>query len=100
MTPSYAPINQGASGTTVLAAAVAGKKHKVFAWFLSLANDGTIRFQGGVTDLTGNIKVDGQLQPVGHGPGELPLFETAAGVALNIVTTQVAQGYIIFVTEP
>lgn len=100
LTPSYAPINQGASGTTQLAAASAGNKHKVLGFTLSLNNDGTVRFDSGVTPLTGNIKVDGQLQPLVVPSGNFPLFETGVNQALNIVTTQAAQGFIIFVTEP
>lgn len=96
---NYFPLNQGAAGTTQIAAAEAGKKHKVLGFFLSLNNDGTIRFTGGA-DLTGNIKVDGQLQPVGFGPSLVPCMETALGATLSIVTTQAAQGIVLYITEP
>lgn len=97
---SYSSLNQGAAGTTVIAPAVPGMRHKVLSFTLSLANDGTVRFQGGVTDLTGNIKIDGQLQPVVVPSGPVPCFETAPNQALSIVTTQAAQGFLVYVTEP
>lgn len=96
---NYFALNQVAAGTTTIAAAVNGNKHKVYAFMLSLANDGTIRFVGG-PDLTGNIKVDGQLQPVSMGPGGISLFEAGVNQALQIVTTQAAQGFVIYITEP
>jgi hypothetical protein len=95
----FFPLAQGAAGTTVIAAASPGNKHKVLGITLSLNNDGTWRLTGSA-DLTGNIKQDGQLQPVVIGPSILPFVETALGAALSIVTTQVAQGVVQFVTEP
>jgi hypothetical protein len=95
----FFPLNQGAAGTTVIAAAVAGQKHKVLGITLSLANDGTWRLTG-PGDLTGNIKQDGQLQPVVVGPAVIPFVETTAGAALSIVTTQPAQGIVQYITEP
>jgi hypothetical protein len=95
----YFTLNQGAAGPTEIAAAEAGKKHRVLGITLSLANDGTWRLTGS-GNLTGNIKQDGQLQPVVIGPNLIPFVETAAGVALNIVTTQAAQGVVQFISEP
>lgn len=95
----YFAISQGAAGTLEIAAAVAGKRHKVLGFLFSLNNDGTIRFVGGA-NLSGNIKVDGQLQPVGYGPHQIPCMQTDLGAALQIVTTQAAQGFVVFVTEP
>ncbi len=96
----YAPIAQGASGTLTIAAAVAGQRHKLLGFILSLANDGTIRFASNATSLTGNIKIDGQLQPVAYGPSEIPIAQSAVGEALNLVTTQPAQGVAMYITEP
>jgi hypothetical protein len=95
----FFPLAQGAAGTTEIAAASAGSKHKVLGITLSLANDGTWRLTG-AANLTGNIKQDGQLQPVVIGPSVIPFVETAAGAALSIVTTQAAQGVVQFITEP
>jgi len=92
-------LSQGAAGTTVVAAASPGNRHKVLGIVISLANDGTWRFTG-AGNLTGNIKQDGQLQPVVIGPIEIPIVETDLGAALSIVTTQAAQGVIVYLTEP
>lgn len=100
MTPNHYSLNQVAAGTATIAAAVPGSRHKVFAFMLSLANDGTVRFVGGGVDLSGNIKVDGQLQPINMGPGSLPLVETGVNQALQLVTTQAAHGFVVYVTEP
>lgn len=97
---NYFPLNQGAAGTTVIAAAVPGMRHKVLSLVISLANDGTWRLVGGVTSLTGNVKQDGQLQPVVIGPATIAFAETGIGEALSIVTTQAAQGVIGVQTEP
>lgn len=95
----FFPLNQGAAGLTEIAAGVAGQKHKVLGITLSLANDGTWRLTG-TSNLTGNIKQDGQLQPVVIGPGPIVFVETAPGAALSIVTTQAAQGVVQYITEP
>lgn len=92
-------LSQGVAGTTLVAEAVAGKQHKVLGILISLANDGVWHLDSGATPLMGNLKQDGQLQPAVMGPSEIPLVETVAGAALNIVTTQAAQGVIVFVTE-
>jgi len=95
----FFPLAQGAAGTTEIAAAVPGNKHKVLGITLSLANDGTWRLTG-ASNLTGNIKQDGQLQPVVIGPSIVPFQETGVGAALSIVTTQAAQGVVQYITEP
>ena len=95
----FFPLAQGAAGTTVIAAASTGNKHKVLGITLSLANDGTWRLTG-AADLTGNIKQDGQLQPVVVGPSIIAFVETSVGAALSIVTTQAAQGVVQYITEP
>lgn len=91
-------LAQSVGGTTQVAAGSAGNRHKVIGIVISLANDGTWKFTGSA-DLTGAIKQDGQLQPVVIGPYAIPLVETEVGAALNIVTTQAAQGVILYVTE-
>ena len=95
----FFPLAQSAAGTTVIAAAVPGNKHKVLGITLSLNNDGTWRLTG-AANLTGNIKQDGQLQPVVIGPSSITFVETSAGDALSIVTTQAAQGVVQYITEP
>ena len=95
----FFPLNQGAAGTAVIAVASPGNKHKVLGITLSLANDGTWRLTG-AANLTGDIKQDGQLQPVVIGPSIIPFVETAVGAALSIVTTQAAQGVVQFISEP
>jgi len=93
-------LNQGAAGTTLVAVAVSGSRHRVLHITISLANDGNWRFQSAAVDLMGPLKQDGQLQPVVIGPSNIPIVETAVGAALNITTTQAAQGVIVYITEP
>lgn len=97
---SYFALAQGAAGTTVIAATSAGNKHKILGLTLSLNNDGTFRLTSNANALTGDIKVDGQLQPFVQPIFNIPFCETAAGAELRIVTTQPAQGFIVYVTEP
>jgi hypothetical protein len=91
-------IDTGGAGTTLVAAAAAGQKHKVLGLILSLNNDGTWSFLSGATPLMGQVKQDGQLQPFVFGPSGVPFFETAPGEALSFVATQAADGVVLFVT--
>lgn len=96
----YFALAQGGPGTTVIAPAAAGNKHKVLGLTLSLANDGTFRLTSNAAPMTGDIKVDGQLQPFVQPISNIPFSETATGAELRIVTTQSAQGFVVFATEP
>ena len=100
MRPLYFVLSQGAAGTTQIAPASPGNRHFVLGIVISLNNDGTWRLIDESGNLTGSIKQDGQLQPVVVGPNLIPFCQAAVNSALSIVTTQVAQGVVIFATEP
>jgi hypothetical protein len=95
----YFPVAQGAAGTVVVAAAVAGQKHKVLGLSLSLAATGSFRLTG-VANLTGDIRVLKDASTTWP-PSAIPYIEAAVGDALSLVTIAGgAQGIIIYVTEP
>lgn len=82
----FAVITQGVAGTTLIVAAVAGKKVVVDCYSVVLAAAGTVKFQSNATDVTGAMDcaiAGGVAIPA----GSRPLFETAVGEALNMVTT-------------
>jgi len=92
-------VNQGAAGTTVLASASSGKRHKVVGCVLTLSADGTVKFTDS-GDLTGPMDVvakGGFVLPTTN----YPYVQGAAGSALNLVTTAgAARGVVTIRTEP
>lgn len=80
----FAKISTGDSGDTALVAAVTGKKIKVTGMFLIAAGAVSVKFKGGATDLTGAMAVaaNGGFSVMSN--ADNPIFETAAGAALNI----------------
>lgn len=84
---TFIPVAQGATGTTVLAAAVAGKRHKVVGAVLVLDVAGTAKFTDDAGDLTGAMPVSAS------GGFVLPNVDspytqtTTVNSALNLVTT-------------
>lgn len=100
-TLTYVSVNQSAAGTTVLAAASVGNKHKVLGGLLVMSLLGTLKFTDGVADLTGpmDIAVNGGFA----WPATIfPLTETGAtNRAINLVTTLgAARGVVVILTEP
>jgi len=98
-------VAQAGSGTTVVAAAAPGLRHKVISCVLSPAGGGvsTVRFTDGTGNLMGPYRVPGGsasgLVWVGA-PGSPFLVETAPNSPLNIVSTGDGyQGVVSFVTE-
>ena len=100
-TPLFAPIAQGATGNTVLAAASPGNRHKVLGFVVTAVNNATAQFFSNATPLTGlmdlaprgNISVTPNLFA--------PAFQTSVGESLNITSTGSAtRGFVVFVTEP
>lgn len=95
---TYVSVAQGAAGTTVLAAASTGKRHKVVSVIIVLSAAGTLKFTGsgdktGAMDLAANA---GFVAP----SGAHAYFETDAGEALSIVTTGgAARGVVGIITE-
>lgn len=87
-----AAISGATSGDNTLVSAVTGKKIRVLALFLTVADAVTIRFESGAggTALTGVMTVDHDpATGVTSNPFVLPLnlagwFETAAGSLLNM----------------
>ncbi len=99
-TITYIPVKQvTTSGTTVLAAASPGNKHKILGCILTLHKQGTLKFTDGAGDLTGamNIALDGGFVL----PNSIiPYTETATNSALSVVTTSgAANGVVIVLTE-
>ena|SRR3990167_1408334 len=95
---TYVSVAQGAAGTTELAAAVTGRKHKVMGAMLVMDAAGTLKFSDGA-DLTGAMDLAanaGFVLP--NNP--LPYLQTASGSALSLITTTgKADGVVIIKTE-
>jgi len=54
VTKTRVVVSQGGAGTTLLASAVLGRKHKIAAYSLTISADGTVKFSGSVSgDLMG-----------------------------------------------
>ena len=100
-TITYVNVNQGAAGTTVLAAAQGANKHKVVGLALTMSLTGTLKLTDGVVDLVGpfDFAVNGGFViPAGI----LPISETGdINRALNLVTTLgAARGVVAILSEP
>ena len=100
-TITYVSVAQGAAGTTELAAASVGNKHKLLGAMLTLSATGTMKFTDGVADLTGAMDVSATGGFV-LTTSVIPYQQTgAANRALNLVTTVgLAKGVVILLTEP
>lgn len=98
-TITYVSVNQGAAGTTVLAAASASNRHKIIGATLVMSAAGTLKFSDGVGDLTGPMDLatnGGFVWP----PVIIPIQQTAVNSALNLVTTVgAARGIVAILTE-
>ena len=91
------PLN-GGIGTTLIASAVAGKRHKVIGFVLGASATGTFKFIDGAGDLMGPVTA------IKDNPvvimGGFPIVQTAMNSPLSIVTTGLAaRGVVIYVTE-
>lgn len=97
---TYIPVNQASAGTTVLAVASPGNKHKIVGAVLSITADGSIKFSDGSGDLVGPSPISatgGFVMPTSI----IPYQKTAVNSALNLVTTGgAARGVVIIQTEP
>lgn len=87
------------AGTNELVAAVTGKRIKVFSYAVVATGAGTVKFQSASTDLTGAMSFAAN-GGISCAPGDDPWFATAAGEALNIVTSGSAAGHLSYVIEP
>jgi len=96
-----AVVNQGAAGTTLIAAASGGNKHKVVGVILTISADGTLKFNGGTSgDLSGPMDLKAGAGFVIPNLPECPFWESIANETLNIITTGgAARGTILYVTE-
>jgi hypothetical protein len=83
LTPKFASIQVGASGSNAIVAAVSGKKIRVLAYTLFASGAVNAKFQSAANDKTGlkyfaaNGGISAAFCPVGW-------FETNAGEALNL----------------
>mgnify|MGYP001574910355 CR=1 FL=1 len=100
-TITYVSVNQGGAGTTVLAAASVGNKHKLLGAVLVLSLTGTLKFTDDGGDLSGpmDLAANGGFVMM---PSAFPITETGAtNRALNLVTTLgAARGVVAILTEP
>lgn len=96
----FATIAQGSAGTTSLVGAAGGSlKIKVVSYAFVMSAAGTVKFTG-TGDLTGTMTIAANGGMVVVGQPSSHLFETAANVALSIVTTTgFATGHISYFTE-
>lgn len=100
-TITYVVVNQGAAGTTELAAASALNKHKVIGCVLTMSAVGTLKFVDSSENLTGPMDI-GATGGFVLSPSEFPFFETKAiNRSLSITTTGgAARGVVAILTEP
>ena len=98
---TYVVVNQTVAGTTVLAAAVVGKKHKLLGAVLTSSLLGTVKFTDDAGDLIGPMDVAAS-QPFVLPTSIIPYQETGAtNRAINLVSTLGAvRGVVVLVTEP
>jgi len=101
-------LAQSAAGTTIIAAAVAGKKHKIIGVTLTLSELGTVKFTG-TSNLTGVINLNRDAGFVIQPNPTFIWIETGVNENLSIVTTVDASagpdlggadGIILYLTEP
>ena len=99
-TITYVSVNQLAAGTTVLATASVGNRHKIISSVLVLSILGTLKFTDDAGDLTGPMDIAANAGFV-LGGSSYPYIETGAtNRALNLVTTLgAARGVVAILTE-
>ena len=99
-TITFVSVNQSIAGTTVLAAASVGNKHKLLGAVLVLSALGTLKFTDDGGDLSGPMDLAANGGFVVE-PGAFPFTETGAtNRALNLVTTLgAARGLVTILTE-
>lgn len=92
-------VNQGAPATTVLKAAVLGKRHRLTGALLTLSADGTLKFAGSASgDLTGPMDIAAKGGFRAEDLGDL--IQTAVNEDLQVITTGgAARGVVRIVTE-
>lgn len=96
-------LNQGSAGTTVVAAAVEGMRHKVVGCVLSPKGGGisTVQFTGNAGDLIGPIRIPGGSEAYFKWEGPWAMVETPANSPLNVVSTSDGYaGLVVYITEP
>lgn len=94
------PVAQGGAGTTVISAAVTGKKSKIIGGMLVMSAIGTLKFTDGAGDLTGASDFDangGFVWPT----SPIPYVQTTVeNSALSLVTTGgAAKGFVLVRVE-
>lgn len=94
------PVAQGAPGSTEVAAAAAGKRNKITGGMLTISADGTFKITSGGTDLCGAMPIAAKSGFVMDADRDEPLFVSALGADLTVVTTGGAvSGILKIVTE-
>lgn len=96
-------LEQGSPGTTIIAAAVPGMRHKVVGFMLSPTGGGvsTVRFTSSGGNLIGPMRVPGGSEAYVKWEGPWAMIETPVNAPLNVVSTKDGYaGLIIYSTEP
>ena len=98
-TITYVPVDQAGAGTTEIAAASSGNKHKIMGCILVLSVAGTLKFLDGSGDLTGAMSLGDAGGFVLPG-SMIPYQQTATNSALSITSTVgAAKGVVMILTE-
>jgi hypothetical protein len=96
----FVSVQQAGAGTTLLAAALEGRRHKVMGCVLTLSADGSIKFADGSGDITGAMDVAAKGGFV-LATTLYPYTQTGLGSLLNLVTSGgAARGVVVLLTEP
>lgn len=96
-------LSQESAGSTQIAAATLGKRHKVFACSLSPKGGGIsyVKFRDGTSDLMGQIRIPGGSVSCFNWQGPYKLCETATNSPLFVVSDNDGYaGIIWYMTEP
>lgn len=91
-------LAQGAPATTVLAAAVLGRRHRIAGMFFTMSADGTVKFTSGGVDLTGPMNFSAQGGMVEVDLGSLVVGQLNQDISI-VTTGGAANGSVKIVTE-
>ncbi len=95
-----AAIAQSGAATTEVVAAVAGKRIKVVSYQITIASAGSAQWKSATTALSGAMVMPTNGALTMTGTAHDPVLETAAGEALNLVSTTAAvTGFVRYCVE-
>jgi hypothetical protein len=91
-------LAQGAPGTTVLASAVLGRRHRIAGMFFTVTADATVKFTSGGVDLTGAMPMVAKGGMVEVDLGSLVVGQLNQDISI-VTTGGAANGSVKIVTE-